>query len=84
MYDLCPVVTLSFGTQWFKSSPLSINNCTREAEMTIKKSGRDSLLGPLIGSAKDQGTLLSHPYVSSYEVSLTETGTIIAPDKSRG
>lgn len=70
--------------QQFKSSPLSINNCTCEAEMTIKKSGTDRLLGALIGSARDQGTLLSHPYVSSYRVSLMETGTIIASNKSLG
>lgn len=64
--------------QWFKSTPLSINNCPCEAKMTIKKSGTDHLLGALIGSARDQGTLPSHPYVSSYRVSLMETGTIIA------
>lgn len=50
----------------------------------MKKSGGDPLLGVLIGSARDQGTLLSHPYVSSYGVSLMETGTIIASDRSQG
>lgn len=70
--------------QWFKSSLLSINNCTCEAEITIKKSGTDLPSGALIGSARHQGALGSHPYVSSYRVSLTETGTITASDKSRG
>lgn len=51
--------------QWCKSAPLSINNCTCEAEMTTKKNGGDPLLSALIGSARDQGEFLSHPYVSS-------------------
>lgn len=70
--------------QRFKSSRLSINNCTREAEMTTKKSSRDPLLRALIGWARDEGTFLSHPYVSSYGVSCMVTGTITASDKSRG
>ena len=51
--------------QWCKSAPLSINNCTREAEMTTKKNGGDPLLSALIGSTRGQGEFLSHPYVSS-------------------
>lgn len=70
--------------QWCKSAPLSINNCTCEAEMTTKKNGGDPLLSALIGSARDQGEFLSRPYVSSYWVSLVETGTIPASDKSQG
>lgn len=79
-----PLSLFHRAPQWFKSSPLSINNCTCEAEMTPKKNGRDPRLRALIGSARDQGTFRSHPYVSSYGVSLMETGTITASDKSRG
>ena len=52
--------------------------------MTTKKNGGDPLLSSLIGSTRDQGEFLSHPYVSSYGVSLMETGTIPASDKSQG
>ena len=52
--------------------------------MTTKKNGGDPLLSALIGSARDQGEFLSRPYVSSYRVSLVETGTIPASDKSQG
>lgn len=67
---------------WFKSSPLSINNCTCGGEMSVKKSGMDPLLGAQIVSARDWGPLLSYPYVSSYRVNLIETGTIVAAHKS--
>jgi hypothetical protein len=70
--------------QWVKSSPLSINNCTCEAEMTIKKSSTDPPWRALIGSARAQGTLLSHPYVSSYWGQPHGNRHIIASDKSWG